>query len=56
VTVSEQSSRSPRPISGPEAADQVVIVCLACRYRFKVDERWRGTVRCALCSTELLPH
>jgi len=56
VTVSEQSARSPRPISGPEPPDQVVIECLACKCRFKVDECWRGSVRCALCSAELLPH
>jgi hypothetical protein len=56
VTVSHSSSRSPRPISGPEPADQVAIVCLTCGKSFKIDEGWRGTVRCPLCSTELLPH
>ncbi len=55
-TVSEEGIRSPRPISGPEANDQVVIMCLACKRPFKVDEHWRGTVRCVSCSEELVPQ
>jgi ribosomal protein S27E len=56
VTVTQATSRSPRPISGPEPDDQVRVRCLACHEQFKVDESWRGSVFCAACRTELLPQ
>lgn len=56
VTVSQPAVRSTRPISGPEPNDMVAVSCLACGGVFKVDEGWRGTVRCCLCRRDLLPQ
>ncbi|MDC3988387.1 hypothetical protein [Polyangium jinanense] len=56
VKASFSEARAQRPLSGPEPDDQVVILCLACRQEFTVEESWRGTVACPGCQTVLVPQ
>jgi hypothetical protein len=55
VTVSGTFHRSQRPMLGPESDDQVIICCLSCQERFRVDECWRGQVQCPSCGNKMLP-
>lgn len=46
-------TRSPRPISGPEANDMVRVHCMACDAQFKLMEGWGAVVCCPACFAKL---
>lgn len=50
----ESGPRSPRPMIGPDSTDMARVRCLACSTLFKVSDRWRGSIRCTSCATDLL--